>query len=98
MSISTGAPAAFARSLGQNDITKGTAVATMPTAPTVAVAPTRKRRRRSRCIASTRVSLGTSVAMLGFAFFEVAPRGPAAKLADYTGIARSLGSGDHRRR
>ncbi len=44
MSTSTGAPAAFARSLGKNDITNGVAAATTPTPPTAPVAPIRKRR------------------------------------------------------
>src|SRR6266542_6408741 len=44
MSISTGAPAAFARSLGKNDITKGVAAAATPTPPTTLVAPIKKRR------------------------------------------------------
>ena len=44
MSTSTGAPAAFARSLGKNDITNGVATATAPTPPTTPVAPIRKRR------------------------------------------------------
>src|SRR5207237_6222393 len=44
MSTSTGAPAAFARSLGCIDITNGTAVATTPMPPSVLVAMTRKRR------------------------------------------------------
>ena len=47
MSTSTGAPAALARSLGKNDITKGTAVATAPMPPTTPVAPMRKRRLRA---------------------------------------------------
>ena len=44
MSTSTGAPAALARSLGQNDITNGAAAATAPMPPTTDVAPIRKRR------------------------------------------------------
>ena len=44
MSCSTGAPAAFARSLGQKLIAKGTAAAAAPIPPTTVVAPIRKRR------------------------------------------------------
>ena len=44
MSTSTGAPAAFARSLGQNDITNGVAAAIAPMPPTTLVAPIRNRR------------------------------------------------------
>src|ERR1700676_3129801 len=44
MSCSTGAPAAFARSLGQRLIAKGTAAAAAPMPPTTVVAPIRRRR------------------------------------------------------
>ena len=52
MSTSIGAPAALARSLGQNDITNGTAAATAPTPPTTDVAPIRNRRLSLFTIAS----------------------------------------------
>ena len=44
MSTSTGAPAAFARAEGQNDITNGVAAATAPTPPTTPPAMIRNRR------------------------------------------------------
>src|SRR5208282_1120919 len=43
-STSTGAPAAFARSLGQKLIANGTAAAITPTVPTAVVAPSSSRR------------------------------------------------------
>ena len=55
MSISTGAPAAFARSLGQNDITKGVATATAPMPPTTQVAVTRNRRLPLAIVASVSI-------------------------------------------
>src|SRR5882672_10386177 len=45
-STSTGAPSALARSLGAQELTKGTAVKATPTAPMPAVAAVRKLRRR----------------------------------------------------
>jgi len=44
MSTSMGAPAAFARADGQNDITNGTAAAATPTPPTTPVPISRRRR------------------------------------------------------
>ncbi len=44
ISTSTGAPAAFARSLGHMLMANGTAAAITPTAPTAVVAPSRNRR------------------------------------------------------
>ena len=52
MSTSIGAPAALARSLGQSDITNGTATATAPMPPTTEVAPIRNRRLSLFTIAS----------------------------------------------
>src|SRR5690349_14703230 len=55
MSTSIGAPAAFARSLGQRDITKGVATAATPMPPTTEVAPIRKRRLSLLTIASVAI-------------------------------------------
>src|SRR6478672_3251741 len=55
MSTSTGAPAAFARSLGHSDITNGVATATAPIPPTTEVAPIRKRRLSLSTIASVTI-------------------------------------------
>ena len=55
------APAAFARSLGQRDITNGTATAAAPMPPTTDVAPMRKRRLSLFTIASVTIPAFRSI-------------------------------------
>src|SRR5207237_3070370 len=96
-STSTGAPAAFARSLGHIDITNGTAVATMPMPPTTLVATTRKRRLSASTSAGSVALLGVPAgsAIVAYASFSVnTPRIAhcSQKPIDYTGFDDRAGS------
>ena len=95
MSTSTGAPAAFARSLGQNDITNGAAAATAPTPPT-----TLRRADQEAALlrstvasdhASTPVPVSASARTPNVGARRESPpvRGNAQNRVDYTGFAAS---------
>ena len=93
MSTSTGAPAAFARSLGQNDITNGVAVATTPTPPTTLVAPIRKRRFPLSTVASVAMRRVPFVSpRVGNESGAALETGLVAKPIDYTGLCNGCRS------
>ena len=92
MSTSTGAPAAFARSLGKNDITNGVATATAPMPPTTLVAPIRKRRFPSFTVASAMTTCPPSLPAGRLAVGAGSKPAPNGKPVDYKGFAAPAGS------